>query len=206
MVGGGSGRRFGTPKQYELLGDKRVIDLSRAVAEGASDGVVVVVPVDDAEREHGVPGGATRSESVRAGLAEVPADASIICVHDAARPFASEALYERVIEAVINGADAAVPGVKVTDTIKFVADGRVISTPDRDTMVAAQTPQAFRAAALREAHSEGGGSTDDATLVEDRGGKVVVVSGEERNHKITHPDDLVWARQQISAETGGDSR
>ena len=206
VVGGGSGRRFGAPKQYEWLGDERVIDISRAVAERASDGVVVVVPADDVEREHGVAGGATRSESVRAGLTEVPATASIICVHDAARPLASEALYERVIGAVIDGADGAVPGIGVADTIKFVADGVVTSTPDRDTMVAVQTPQAFRSGALREAHREGGGSTDDAALVENYGGTVVVVRGEERNRKITRLDDLVWARHQISADTGRESR
>jgi 2-C-methyl-D-erythritol 4-phosphate cytidylyltransferase len=205
VVGGGTSQRFGTPKQYEQLGDHRVIDVSRAVAERISDGVVVVVPADDAEREHGVSGGVTRSDSVRAGLAKVPTSASIICVHDAARPLASETLYERVIQAVIEGADGAVPGVSVTDTIKFVVGGIVASTPDRDTMIAVQTPQAFRARALREAHS-GGGSTDDAALVEDQGGTVVVVAGEEGNRKITRPDDLVWARQQISPETGGDSR
>ena len=204
VVGGGTGQRFGTPKQYEQLGDRRVIDISRAVAEQVSDGVVVVVPADDADREHGVPGGATRSDSVRAGLAKVPASASIICVHDAARPLASETLYERVVQAVIEGADGAVPGVAVTDTIKVVAGGIVTSTPDRDTMVAVQTPQAFRASALREAHSGGGGSTDDAALVEDQGGTVMVVPGEEGNRKITRPDDLVWARQQISPETGGE--
>ncbi len=85
--------RFGTPKQYELLGDGRVIDRSMAVARAASHGVVVVVPPEDAEREGAVAGGATRSESVRAGLAAVPADATIICVHDAARPLASAEMY-----------------------------------------------------------------------------------------------------------------
>ncbi len=206
MVGGGSGQRFGSPKQDEWLGDSRVIDVSRVVAERVSEGVVVVVPPNDAEREHGIPGGATRSASVRAGLAEVPTSATIICVHDAARPMASETLYRRVVHAVIEGADGAVPGVAVTDTIKFVTDGIVASTPDRDTMVAVQTPQAFRASALREAHSGGGGSTDDAALVEDQGGNVVVVAGEEGNRKITRPDDLAWARQQISPDTGGELR
>src|SRR5690554_5612387 len=89
VVGGGSGRRFGAAKQYELLGDQRVIDRSRGVAERASDGVVVVVAAEFARREHAVAGGATRSESVRAGLAHVPDEATIICVHDAARPLAS---------------------------------------------------------------------------------------------------------------------
>ena len=197
VVGGGSGRRFGTPKQYEPLGESRVIDISRAVAEQVSDGVVVVVPEQDAEREDAVAGGATRSESVRAGLAAVPEDASIICIHDAARPLATTALYANVIQAVADGADAAVPGLGVTDTIKVVDDGVVASTPDRETLVAVQTPQAFRAHVLREAHAGGGTSTDDSALVEALGGKVVVVPGEERNRKITLPDDLAWARQGI---------
>ena len=93
VVGGGSGRRFGTPKQYEMIGAERVIDRSVAVAHSVSDGVVVVVPPQDAVREGAVAGGATRSDSVRAGLAAVPADATIVCVHDAARPLASPELY-----------------------------------------------------------------------------------------------------------------
>ncbi len=200
VVGGGSGRRFGTPKQYEMLGDVRVIDRSVAVAREVSDGVVVVVPPEDAARESAVAGGVTRSESVRAGLAAIPADAVIVCVHDAARPLASADLYRRTIAAVRNGADAAIPGVAVADTIKVVADGVVVSTPDRASLVAVQTPQAFRATTLRTAHERGGDATDDAALVEALGGVVVVVEGEARNRKITVPDDLVWARRQIDSE------
>jgi 2-C-methyl-D-erythritol 4-phosphate cytidylyltransferase len=199
VVGGGTGRRFGTAKQYESLGDARVIDRSVAIARQASDGVVIVVPSDDAEREGGVAGGATRSESVRAGLAAVPDGATIICVHDAARPLATVELYGRAIAAVRAGADAAIPAVAVSDTIKVVADGRVVSTPDRASLVAVQTPQAFRATALRSAHERGGDATDDAALVEDLGGVVVVVDGEEANRKITLPDDLAWARRFLAA-------
>lgn len=200
VVGGGSGRRFGSLKQYETLGDRRVIDHARAVAQAASAGVVVVVPPQDAEREGGVAGGTTRSESVRAGLAHVPSDATIICVHDAARPFATGRLYRRVIAAIESGADGAVPGLAVTDTIKMVSDGVVTSTPDRDALVAVQTPQAFRADVLREAHSVGGGSTDDAAMVEALGRRVVVVDGEVHNRKITHLDDLTWARAQLASD------
>jgi 2-C-methyl-D-erythritol 4-phosphate cytidylyltransferase len=200
VVGGGSGRRFGTPKQYEVLGDTRVIDRSVAVARQVSDGVVVVVPPEDVDREGAVAGGATRSDSVRAGLKAIPADATIICVHDAARPLASVDLYRRAIEAVCDGADAAIPAIAVADTIKVVADGVVVSTPDRASLVAVQTPQAFRAAALRAAHGRGGDATDDAALVEALGGVVVVVDGEARNRKITVPDDLVWARRQIVSD------
>jgi len=200
VVGGGSGRRFGTPKQYEPLGDVRVIDRSIAAAREASDGVVVVVPPEDAEREGAVAGGSSRSDSVRAGLAAVPADATIVCVHDAARPMASPELFRRTIAAVIEGADAAIPGVAVADTIKVVAGGVVVSTPDRTSLVAVQTPQAFRAAALRAAHERGGDATDDAGLVEADGGLVVVVDGEVTNRKITVRDDLDWARRQLDTE------
>jgi 2-C-methyl-D-erythritol 4-phosphate cytidylyltransferase len=196
VVAGGSGQRFGAMKQYELLGDRRVIDHARSVAESVSDGVVVVVPADDVAREGGVAGGATRSESVRNGLAAVPAHATIVCVHDAARPFADVACFRAVIAAVHGGADGAVPGVPVTDTIKRVdASGTVIDTPPRSQLVAVQTPQAFRASVLRAAHASGRDATDDAALVEQAGGRVVVVPGSADNRKITTPDDLAWARR-----------
>ncbi len=198
IVAGGSGRRFGGPKQFELLDDRRVIDHSRAVAEAVSDGVVVVVPPGRVAQEGGVEGGTTRSASVRAGLAAVPHEAAVICVHDAARPFASRALFERVIGAVREGADGAIPGVPVSDTIKVVAGGVVVDTPDRETLVAVQTPQAFRASVLRTAHAEDAAATDDAALVEAIGGSVVVVEGEPDNRKITEPDDLVWARGRVT--------
>jgi 2-C-methyl-D-erythritol 4-phosphate cytidylyltransferase len=201
VVGGGSGQRYGRPKQYEQLAGERIIDRSRRVAEAVSDGVVVVVPAADAECEGGVAGGATRSDSVRAGLNAVPDDADIICVHDAARPLASEQLYRNVIDAVRAGADAAIPGVHVADTIKVVdPSGNVIDTPDRSTLVAVQTPQAFRAEVLREAHADGGEATDDAALVEATGGRVVVVAGEANNRKITQSDDLEWASRVMSAQ------
>lgn len=201
VVAGGSGSRFGRPKQYESLGDERVIDASRRVAASVSDGVVVVVPAADADREGGVAGGATRSASVRAGLAEVPTDAEVVCVHDAARPFASPELYARVIAAVVAGADGAVPGVPVADTIKVIdPDGAVVDTPDRSSLVAVQTPQAFRRDVLVAAHDAGAEGTDDASLVEMAGGSVVVVDGEPDNRKITVPADLDWARDRRRTE------
>lgn len=207
VVAGGSGQRFGGPKQYEPLGAQRVIDWSMAAARAACDGVVLVVPAADAEREGGVAGGASRSESVRNGLAHVPADADIVCVHDGARPFADAELFQRVIDAVAAGADAAVPGLAVADTMKQVdADGRVVATPDRAALRAVQTPQAFRAHVLRAAHGAAAGdalaaATDDAALVEAAGGTVVVVPGSPINRKITDPDDLVWARQRVEGTT-----
>jgi 2-C-methyl-D-erythritol 4-phosphate cytidylyltransferase len=202
VVAAGTGARFGGRKQFERLGSRRVLDWSVDAARAASDGVVVVGPPDEHEADavHGrfVPGGSTRSESVRAGLAAVPDDATVIVVHDAARPFASSELFTAVLRAIGNGADAAVPGIAVTDTIKQItADGTVITTPPRASLVAVQTPQAFRASALRRAHAVGAEGTDDAALVEAQGGWVVVVAGDERNRKLTRPEDLVWARSQI---------
>jgi 2-C-methyl-D-erythritol 4-phosphate cytidylyltransferase len=203
VVGGGSGQRFGRLKQFELLGNERMIDRSRRIAESVCDGVVLVVPAADAEREGAVAGGATRSDSVRAGLAAVPPEADIICVHDAARPLASAALYRRVIDAVVAGAAGAVPGVPVVDTIKVVdAGGAITATPDRASLVAVQTPQAFTAAALRAAHAAGGDGTDDASLVELAGGRCVVVPGEATNRKITDAADLEWARIELAVIDG----
>lgn len=200
VVAAGSAQRFGRPKQYETVGELRIIDYSVATARRAGDGVVVVVPAADAAAEGGVAGGATRSESVRNGLMEVPADATIICVHDAARPFAGIELYDAVIAAVVAGADGAVPGIAVTDTIKIVdGGGRVVSTPDRSLLRAVQTPQAFRASVLRAAHAGGTDGTDDAALVEAIGGTVTVVAGAEDNRKITYPEDLSWARARVEA-------
>ena len=201
VVAAGSGTRFGGPKQFEMMGDRRVMDWAVAIAREASDGVVVVLPPDVAEKEGGVAGGATRSESVRKGLAAVPKNATIICVHDAARPFANEDDFARVIEAVVDGADGAVPAIPVADTIKVVDDtGQVVRTPARGSLRAVQTPQAFRAEMLRRAHASNGEGTDDAALVETKGGKVVVVDGDVLNRKITTRDDLEWARAQQRGE------
>lgn len=193
VVGAGAGSRYGGLKQYELLAGERVIDRSRRTAEAASEGVVMVVPATDAEREGGVAGGSTRTESVRAGLAGVPSSASIVLVHDAARPLATSALFDRVIDAVVAGADAAIPSLPVTDTVKVVEAGVVVATADRRSLVTVQTPQAFRATLLRRAYRSHADATDDAALVELAGGTVSVVDGETTNIKITGPRDLAIA-------------
>ena len=214
VVAGGSGQRFGAEKQYEQLGGERVIDVACAAARDVSDGVVVVLPSARAaaawsappgRRERAVAGGATRCESVRAGLAAVPDAAGVICVHDAARPLATRQLFRRVIDAIRDGAAGAVPGVAVTDTIKVVdGAGSVTATPDRSSLVAAQTPQAFASVALRQAHAGSDQGTDDAVLVERAGGRVVVVAGEPWNRKITDPEDLVWARSWLERMVAGE--
>ena len=209
VVAGGSGRRFGQLKQYALLGGRPVLQWAVAACRTCSAGVVLVVPDGDGDHDlHGadavVTGGPTRAESVRRGLAAVPADAAVIVVHDAARPLASPALFAAVVTVVTDGrADGAVPGVPPSDTIKAVDEsGRVTSTLDRATLVAVQTPQAFRAALLRQAHDEGpAAATDDAMLVEASGGSVQVVPGEPDNLKITDPGDL-GAAERLLAERG----
>jgi 2-C-methyl-D-erythritol 4-phosphate cytidylyltransferase len=186
VVAAGRGERYGRPKQLEVIAGKRVLDWSVDDARATCDGVVVVVPPG----EPGVEGGATRSESVRNGLAHVPDDAEVIVVHDAARPAAGVALFRAVIDAVREGADAAIPGIPVTDTVKRVDGSVVVETLDRSTLVAVQTPQAFAAAALRAAHASGADATDDAALVERAGGRVVVVPGRVENRKLTERSDL----------------
>lgn len=222
VVAGGSGRRFGSMKQFEDLGGQRVIDHAVTTALDCSDGVVVVVPDDDVDEErsrHGgradrdgsvviVSGGPTRTASVRNGLRAVAADADIVLVHDAARPFASVALFESVIRAVVSGADGAIPGLPMVDTVKVIEVSdvprvgavvpRVVATPDRATLVSVQTPQGFRADVLRRAYESEIDSTDDSALVEAIGGTVIVVPGEADNRKITHVEDLVWARTVVA--------
>jgi 2-C-methyl-D-erythritol 4-phosphate cytidylyltransferase len=192
VVAAGRGSRFGGPKQLEMLAGRRVMDWSVEVARAVSDGVVLVVPPGLSEPD-AVPGGETRSASVRAGLAQVPADATVIVVHDAARPLATAELFGRVIEAVRAGADAALPGLAVSDTLKRVTGDAVVATVDRTDVVAVQTPQAFRASALRAAHASSPEATDDGAVIEAAGGKVVVVPGEPTNMKITTPADLIAA-------------
>jgi len=195
VVAAGSGSRFGGPKQFEELEGRRVVDWALVASRSVADGVVLVVPADHLEDEAPVAdaivaGGATRSASVRAGLDVVPADATVVVVHDAARPFAAPALFEAVVTAVRDGADGAVPGVALADTVKQVRDGQVVATLDRAELVAVQTPQAFAATALRRAHAGAGEATDDAALVEAAGGRVVVVPGDPANTKITLRTDL----------------
>jgi 2-C-methyl-D-erythritol 4-phosphate cytidylyltransferase len=191
VVAAGSGSRFGSPKQYEVLRGRRVLDWARQAMRTNVEGVVMVVPEDRMGKlEPGanavVAGGATRSASVRAGLSAVPDRVEIIVIHDAARPLARASLVALVIDAVRNGADAAVPGLEVTDTIR----SRVGGVLDRSQLVAVQTPQAFRADVLRRAHEGEPEATDDAALVEAIGGTVVVVDGQPDNFKITTPTDL----------------
>lgn len=209
VVAAGAGTRYGSLKQYEHLGDRRVIDWALEAARSVSEGVVLVVPPDAASRQEKgvdavVPGGTTRSASVRAGLAAVPHEVEVVVVHDGARPLAPIALFQTVIDAIRNGADAAIPGVTPAATIKRVDakhKNRVAETLDRSELVEVQTPQAFRASALRAAHEDEPDATDDAALIEACGGEVVVVAGDPSNLKLTHPADLDVARALLAARS-----
>jgi 2-C-methyl-D-erythritol 4-phosphate cytidylyltransferase len=194
VVAAGRGDRFGSPKQFVEVAGVRLVDRAVMACRSVSDEVVVVLPPqtewDGPPVDAAVTGGATRSESVRAGLRALSSGVDIVVVHDAARPLASPALFAAVVEAVRAGADGAVPGVVVADTLKRVDGNRVVETVDRAGLVAVQTPQAFRADVLRVAHARRGEATDDAALVEASGGRVVVVPGEPANVKVTEPADL----------------
>jgi 2-C-methyl-D-erythritol 4-phosphate cytidylyltransferase len=211
VVGAGSGERMGAdrPKAFVRFRGRTLIAASLAVLDEhpGIDGIVVVVPagwedratlvVDDLLADKvatAVAGGATRVRSVAAGLDALPAGATHVLVHDAARPLVTAGVVDRVLAALEAGEDAVVPGVPVVDTIKRVAGGAVAETLHRDDLVAVQTPQGFRRAVLAGAiGAEDEAATDCASLAERAGHRVAVVDGDPRNFKVTTPDDLVRA-------------
>ncbi len=207
VVAAGSGARFGGPKQWAPLAGRRVIDWTVAGARASSscDGVIVVVPEGEVGRveipgaDVVVAGAATRSGSVRAGLSAVPPAAEVVVVHDGARPLAPASVFDAVVAMVASGADGAIPGVALTDTVKRVTpEGSVTGTVDRSGLVAVQTPQAFAAGALRRAHAGAPEATDDGALVEAIGGRVVVVAGHPDNIKLTDVGDLAIAERALA--------
>ena len=184
----GAGERLGAdvPKAFAVLGGRPMVEWSLDVLREVCDRVVVAVPPDRARPPDFVAGGDTRSQSVRNALDAAP-EASVVVVHDAARPLVTVALVRRCIDA-LEGYDGVIAAIPVTDTVKEVEDGAVIRTPDRGRLWAAQTPQVFRADVLRRASA--GEATDDAALVEALGGRVRVVKGAPENFKITTSLDV----------------
>jgi 2-C-methyl-D-erythritol 4-phosphate cytidylyltransferase len=179
-----------------LVAPPRALEEGRAVAAEAAPGARVAV----------VAGGVTRQASVRAGLEAVPRDAERILVHDAARPLVTLALVAAALDA-LDRAAAAVVAVPERDTLKRVRDGLLVAeTVSREGLWRAQTPQAFRAAVLRRAHEEalraGVEATDDAALVERLGEPVAIVPGDERNLKVTTPEDLAIVEALLAAAGG----
>jgi 2-C-methyl-D-erythritol 4-phosphate cytidylyltransferase len=178
--------------------------LERLEASEWIDSIVVVVPPEWEEpaillaEEIGagkvvacVTGGPTRAESVRAAVAEVDDDASVIIVHDAARPLVDDEVIERVLKPLSEGFDGAVPTVPMADTVKRARGGEIVETLDRAELVAVQTPQAFLADTLRRAlGGEISAATDCSSLVEAAGGRVAAVAGDARLLKVTEVADL----------------
>jgi 2-C-methyl-D-erythritol 4-phosphate cytidylyltransferase len=208
LAAAGRGERLGSdrPKAFAKLRDRPLLaeSLERLETSDWIDAIVIVAPPGWEEpsilvaEELGcakvsacVAGGETRAESVRTGVAEVDDDATVIIVHDAARPVLAEEVLERVLTALNEGWDGAVPALPLADTVKRVRGREVVETLPRGELVAAQTPQAFLAPVLRAAIAgELAGATDCASLVEARGGRVTTVPGDSRLVKVTDAADL----------------
>jgi 2-C-methyl-D-erythritol 4-phosphate cytidylyltransferase / 2-C-methyl-D-erythritol 2,4-cyclodiphosphate synthase len=222
LLAAGSGTRIGRSGKafIDLGGIPMVLHSYRSMAAcRAIEGVVILVPValletahrciqsEDADlRERTIvrAGGGTRQASVHLGLEELPTQVDAVICHDAARPFASSALFDRVVQGLEGEADGVIPMVPVPDTIKRVRDGIVVETLPRHELGLVQTPQAFRRAALEDAHRRadpaGPSATDDAMLLEAAGYRVAVVEGEPANFKITAPEDLLRAEHLMARE------
>jgi 2-C-methyl-D-erythritol 4-phosphate cytidylyltransferase len=146
-----------------------------------------------------VTGGETRAESVRSALAEVPDDALVVLVHDAARPLVDDTVLDRLVGRLGEGFDGVVPVLSLSDTVKRVDGGAVVETVPREGLVVAQTPQAFLADRLRSAYAgDLAGATDCASLVERMGGRIGVVAGDPRLVKVTTGDDLALVERLLS--------
>ncbi len=208
LAAAGRGERLGSdrPKAFARLGGRPLLaeSLERLEESGWIDAIVIAAPPDWEEPSilvaeeiaatkvsSAVTGGESRSESVRLALEEVPGDAAVVLVHDAARPLLPEEVIERVLTPLSEGWDGVVPAVPLADTVKRVEGDRVVETVPRDDLVAVQTPQAFLADALRRAVSgDVSAATDCASLVESQGGRIKVVEGDRRLLKVTDADDL----------------
>ena len=208
LAAAGRGERLGEdrPKAFANLRGRPLLaeSLGRLDASGWIDAIVIAAPPGWEEPAillaeelacskvaACVAGGETRAESVRAGAAEVNEDAAVIIVHDAARPALAEEVLERVLTALNEGWDGAVPALPLADTIKRVRGGQVVETLAREELAAAQTPQAFLAPVLLDALAgDLAGATDCAALVEARGGRVTTVPGDPRLLKVTDAADL----------------
>jgi 2-C-methyl-D-erythritol 4-phosphate cytidylyltransferase len=208
LAAAGRGDRLGLdrPKAFAPLGERVLlaVPLRRLNDSEWIEGIVIAAPPDWEEPAillaeelacekvaAAVTGGETRADSVRAALVEVPQDAAVVLVHDAARPLVGESVIERVVAALGEGWDGVVPALPVADTVKRVRGEEVVETLERDGLVAAQTPQAFVASVLRTAlGGDVAGATDCASLVEAAGGRVRIVEGDPKLLKVTDQADL----------------
>ncbi len=208
IVAAGRGERLGLdrPKAFAKVRGRPLLAESLERLDGSDwiESIVVAAPPDWEEPVillaeelscgkvvAAVTGGDTRSDSVRAGVAEVPEDAAVIVVHDAARPLVPPEVVERLLIALNEGWDGVVPALPIADTVKRVRGHEVVETLERSDLAAAQTPQAFVASILRTAlGGDVSGATDCAALVEAAAGRVRVVEGDPRLVKVTEPADL----------------
>jgi 2-C-methyl-D-erythritol 4-phosphate cytidylyltransferase len=215
LVAAGRGERLGgeRPKSFAKLGDRPLLaeSLERLESSDWIEAIVVVAPEEWEEpaillaEELGagkvaacVTGGASRTDSVRIGVAEVPEDAAAVLVHDAARPLLPEEVIERVVTALGEDWDGAVPALGVADTLKRADEvGAVVETVDRTGLRVVQTPQGFVAPVLRRALAAGADASDCAGLVEAAGGRVRLVEGDRRLVKVTTPADLAFVEMLL---------
>ena len=215
LVAAGSGERlgYGVPKALVSLGGRTILDRAIEAFAGHPDltELVVVAPAAATEIIAGtvscplpcavVAGGATRTDSVRHGLAALDDRTEFVLVHDAARPLVPARLITDVVAALRNGAEAVIPVLPVPDTVKRMAGELVQATVDRTELCRVQTPQGFRTAVLRAAYAAAPElvATDDAGVVEAYGTKVRAVPGDEAAFKITTPYDLRLAELLVAA-------
>jgi 2-C-methyl-D-erythritol 4-phosphate cytidylyltransferase / 2-C-methyl-D-erythritol 2,4-cyclodiphosphate synthase len=221
LLGAGAGRRLGAaePKALLPIGGRPMLGVAAAAAAASPlvGGLVVTFPPGWEGRARacvedlGVPadlveGGDSRQASVGAALAKVPGQVEIVAVHDAARPFASPELFARVVQAVADGADGAIPVLAVTDTVLRVRGEIVEGTEPREELALGQTPQAFRTSVLREAHAKadvaGASFTDDASMLRWAGFEVRAIPGDPANVKITTIADLAHADRRMGGDDG----
>ena len=212
VVAAGSGSRAGGDKQWRAVGGRPMVrwSVEALLAAGADSVVVVVAPGAEPRAVEAlaglsgwrtITGGATRAESVRAGLAALEcSDDSPVLIHDAARPFLSAAVIDRLLTA-LNDADGALPALPVADSLRRSVDGLVVGGVERDGLWRAQTPQAFRLKTIRDAYAawtETAHPTDEAAVVERAGGHVRLVEGDARLMKLTYPEDFAMAEALLS--------
>lgn len=223
VLAGGSGERFGREggKQLVKIAGKPVMTRSIEVLDSVGDvGLIIVVCPEDRQEEYEqcaiapytfetpllfAPSGDIRQESAFSGLEMVPEDYEFVLLHDGARPLISKDLVEHAI-ATLKGnfdADGVVVGCPSIDTLKVVENGVIVGTPDRSVFWNAQTPQVFRAGIYRRAHaaalSDGFVGTDDSSLIERLGGRMLMVEGKRDNIKITVPEDYLMVSAAVHA-------
>jgi 2-C-methyl-D-erythritol 4-phosphate cytidylyltransferase len=225
VLAGGAGSRMGRPKQFiDLLGAPALLHALRTFEEAPEVARLYTVGddarVDELAAESEIskyagcaPPGESRSLSARNGLrlCEDAGEGTLVLVHDGARCLVTPGLIRRVVAAALEdpAADGVVPALPVSDTVKVVENGTVLETLDRTKLHAVQTPQAFRLGLLRGIYAEPEerlrGVTDDASLVERAGGRILIVEGEKTNIKLTSPEDLILAEAILRTRAGTSS-